>query len=69
MFDYFCPALVPIELSFFQTFFFKFSKIYLYFTLVAKALVAPLILVASANLAGIVSLDGIRSEIIYIEKL
>lgn len=67
MFDYFCPALVPIELSFFQTFFFKFSKIYLYFTLVAKVLAAPLISVASANLAGIVSLDGIRSEILYIK--
>lgn len=65
----FLPCSSPYRIIFLPDFFFKFSKIYLYFILVAKALAALLISVASANLAGIVSLDGIRSEILYIEKL
>lgn len=69
MFDYFCPALVPTELSFFPDFFsFLFAKVFWYFN--CDWLAAPLSLVASANLAGIVFLGGIaRFEILYIAKL
>lgn len=69
MFDYFCPGLIPIELSFFPDFFFSlFAKIFWYSN--CGWLAAPLSLVASADLAVIVSLGGIaRFEILYIAKL